>query len=213
MKTDDLIEALARRADPVQPGLASRRLVAASLLGAAAAAPLMAVLLGLNPDLGADARTPMFWAKVLFVASVAVLAWRVVRQLARPGTDARPALQLLGAPFVAMVALAVVELMRAPAGERLSRVLGVSWDVCPLYIATLSIPALALLFAVVHSLAPTNPRQAGAATGLLAGALGALAYLLHCPEMAAPFLAVWYVLGMLIPAVVGWVLARRLLAW
>jgi hypothetical protein len=38
-------------------------------------------------------------------------------------------------------------------------------------------------------------------------------YALHCPELAAPFLAVWYVLGMAIPVLVGAALGRWLLRW
>ena len=43
--------------------------------------------------------------------------------------------------------------------------------------------------------------------------MGALVYTLHCPEMEAPFLAVWYLLGMLIPAAAGALLGPRLLRW
>jgi hypothetical protein len=70
-----------------------------------------------------------------------------------------------------------------------------------------------LLLAAVHSLAPTRLRLAGAGVGLLAGALGALVYTVHCPEFAAPFLAVWYVLGMLIPAAVGALIGPYVLRW
>jgi len=47
----------------------------------------------------------------------------------------------------------------------------------------------------------------------LPGALGALVYTLHCPELEAPFLGVWYVLGMLIPAVLGAIVGPRVLRW
>jgi hypothetical protein len=62
-------------------------------------------------------------------------------------------------------------------------------------------------------MAPTRLRLAGAAGGLAAGAAGALVYTLHCPELAAPFLASWYVLGMLIPTAAGALLGPRLLRW
>ncbi len=55
--------------------------------------------------------------------------------------------------------------------------------------------------------------MSGAAAGLLAGSLGALVYCLHCPELAAPFLGTWYLLGMLIPALIGSLLGPRLLRW
>ena len=44
-------------------------------------------------------------------------------------------------------------------------------------------------------------------------ALGALAYALHCPEMAAPFLAVWYLAGMSVPTLAGAWLGPRVLRW
>ena len=48
---------------------------------------------------------------------------------------------------------------------------------------------------------------------VLAGALGALVYALHCPEMATPFLAVWYLAGIAIPTALGAMLGPRLLRW
>jgi len=65
----------------------------------------------------------------------------------------------------------------------------------------------------IRGLAPTRLRLAGAAAGLLSGAVGALVYCLHCPELEAPFLGFWYLLGMLIPTAVGALLGPRLLRW
>ncbi|HQR20532.1 MAG TPA: DUF1109 domain-containing protein [Burkholderiaceae bacterium] len=213
MKTDDLVVALSRAAEPVDPGTASRRLVAWSGLGIVAAVPPMLLLLGLNPDLAEDSRTPMFWVKALFVVVIALFAWRLVRRLAQPGADPRAAARALPLPFVAMAVLAVIVLAAAAPGERLALILGSSWNSCPVNIAILSAPAFVLMMAAVRTLAPTRLRLAGAATGLLAGALGTLVYLLHCPELEAPFLAIWYVLGMLIPAALGALVGPRVLAW
>ena len=49
--------------------------------------------------------------------------------------------------------------------------------------------------------------------GFLAGAGAALVYCLHCPESTAPFIGLWYTLGMLIPAIAGALLGPRLLRW
>ncbi|HSV58580.1 MAG TPA: NrsF family protein, partial [Variovorax sp.] len=65
----------------------------------------------------------------------------------------------------------------------------------------------------LKGLAPTRPALAGAAAGIMAGGAGATVYALHCPELAAPFLAVWYVAGMLIPVVAGALIGPRLLRW
>jgi hypothetical protein len=49
--------------------------------------------------------------------------------------------------------------------------------------------------------------------GLLAGAAGATVYAIHCPELAAPFLGTWYVIGIAIPTVLGSLLGPRVLRW
>ena len=68
-------------------------------------------------------------------------------------------------------------------------------------------------FWVMKGLAPTRPAWAGASAGLLAGALAALVYALHCPESGAPFIGIWYVVGIAIPAAVGALLGPRTLRW
>jgi hypothetical protein len=66
---------------------------------------------------------------------------------------------------------------------------------------------------VMRGLAPTRLRWAGAGGGFAAGAAAALVYSLHCPELAAPFVGMWYLLGMAIPMGVGAALGPRLLRW
>ena len=84
---------------------------------------------------------------------------------------------------------------------------------CPWLIALLSVPVFVAVIWAMKGLAPTRLRVAGGAAGLAAGAVGALIYCLHCPEMAAPFIGTWYLLGMLIPTAAGAVLGPRLLHW
>lgn len=42
---------------------------------------------------------------------------------------------------------------------------------------------------------------------------GGLVYCLHCPEMEAPFLGFWYLIGMLILTAIGAMLGPRRLRW
>jgi hypothetical protein len=56
-------------------------------------------------------------------------------------------------------------------------------------------------------------KRVGAAAGLLSGAAASLVYALHCPELGAPFLVLWYPLGMLIPAAAGAIAGPALLRW
>ncbi len=91
--------------------------------------------------------------------------------------------------------------------------LGQTWRVCSLNIVLTALPLGLGLFWALRGLAPTRPSWSGAAAGWLAGALAALVYSLHCAEMAAPFLAAWYVLGMAACAGLGAALGARSLRW
>ena len=213
MRTDDLIAVLATDPQPVAPGRAERRFLALLALGPVFALALMFVLLHPRPDLAAAMHLPMFWVKVIWPALVGVAACVLLLRLGHPGArlGASPFAAL--APTVLVMAAGCAVLAQAPAADRLPLVLGETWFECPFLIALLSAPALFLSVAALRSLAPTRLPLAGAAAGLFAGAAGAFAYAFHCPELQAPFLAVWYVLGMAIPAVVGAALGRRLLRW
>lgn len=89
------------------------------------------------------------------------------------------------------------------APTRLALVEGRTALACTVSIAALSLPVFVLSMFALRGLASTRPRAAGAAAGLLAGAAAAAVYALHCDEMALPFLAVWYVLGVAVPAALG----------
>jgi hypothetical protein len=62
-------------------------------------------------------------------------------------------------------------------------------------------------------LAPTRFRAAGAAAGLVAGAIGAMVYVFYCREVSASFVFSWYTLGMTLPAIGGALLGPKLLRW
>jgi hypothetical protein len=112
-----------------------------------------------------------------------------------------------------MAALGVAMLLATPSGERVAAVLGESWSRCPWRVFALSLPALAGALWAVRGLAPTRLRAAGAAAGLLAGAVGAFGYALSCPETSPAFVALWYPLGMAVTAALGALLGPRVLRW
>ncbi len=213
MKTDELIHLLAADERPVRRTAVEQRFAAAVLAGLAGAAVLMVALFGLRPDLRQALALPMFWGKLVFAGALAAAGLPLLLRLARPGMKVGKAAALLAVPPVAMWALAALALAQADGPQRWPLVLGSTWHSCPLNIATLSVPAFMAAFWALRGAAPTNLARAGAVAGLLAGALGTLVYALHCPEMAAPFLAVWYVAGMAIPTVLGALLGPRLLRW
>jgi hypothetical protein len=213
MKTDDLISALAADVSPVDPTQADRRFFIKLAAGAMLALMAMLLLMGTRADLDTAAFSSMFWVKLLFPAGVAVVALVALRRLSYPGMRLGRAPAAAALPVTLVWIVAGLVLLTAPAGERLELILGETWIECPFSIALLSVPALALAFWAARELAPTRLSLAGAVAGLFAGAVAAFAYALHCPETQAPFLAVWYVLGMLIPTGAGALLGRRLLHW
>jgi hypothetical protein len=213
MRTDDLVTMLATGAGAVAPNAAGRRYAAALGWGALGAALLMATLLGLRPDLAAAVLLPMFWVKLVFVACLAAFSLLAVLRLSRPGRRLAWIPGALAAPVLAMWALAAFVLMRADPVQRAGLFFGDTWTTCPYLVALLSAPVFAAVLWATRGLAPTRLRLAGSAAGLLSGAVGALVYSLHCPELAAPFLGFWYLLGMLIPTAAGALLGPRLLRW
>jgi len=213
MKTDELISLLAAGPVAVEPDGASRRYAVALGWGAFGATLLMAILLGVRPDLAEAATLPMFWMKLGLPGALAAGALIAATRLSTPGMRLGRLTGALAAPVVAIWALAALALARAAPEEREALVLGSTWDLCPAYIALLSLPAFAAALWAMKGLAPTRLRLAGAASGLLAGSIAALAYALHCPEMDAPFLATWYLLGMLLPTAAGALIGPAVLRW
>lgn len=213
MRTDDLVDLLARAGGAVETHAVRRRYAVALGWGALGAALLMLLTQGVRPDLGDAARLPMFWIKLAFPATLAGATLFAAARLSRPGARLRSTPWLVAAPVVALWALAAVALAAAPPGSREAMLLGFTWNVCPWNIALMSVPAFVLALWAMRGLAPTRPALAGAASGLLAGAVGAFAYALHCPEMDAPFLAIWYVAGMLIPTAAGAIIGPFVLRW
>lgn len=213
MKTDQWIAVLARGPIDVDPHLSERRIAAAAAAGALVAALLVGVLLGPRPDLAAAALLPSFWLKLAFPVALALAAYAAACRLARPNLGLGSTAAALLGPLLVIAAVAGIDLVAAPGGTRAELVRGHSALACMASIASFALPALAANLLALRTLAPTRLRNAGACAGLLAGAAAASAYAFRCDEMAAPFIAVWYVLGIGVPTVLGAVLGPRLLRW
>jgi hypothetical protein len=213
MRTDDLIAMLARNAPPVEPGILRRRYAMALGCGFAGAAALMLAILGVRPDLAAAVRLPMFWVKLALPLALVIIAFTGTTRLARPGVALGRVAAAVPVPVAAIWVLSGIVLVAADPGRRVAMLLGDSWSACPFNIAMLSVPVFAGVFWAMRGLAPTRLALAGAFSGLLAGAAGALVYCLHCPEMEAPFIGTWYLLGIAIPALAGALAGPRLLRW
>jgi hypothetical protein len=211
MKTEALIELLARGAGAAPRAVAARRLIPAAGLGLAAGTLLALVLFGPIPM--AMYGSPAPWIKFAYAASLALAAGWLAAGLARPVARLAAPRRAVLAVFGTMGALGLAALLGTEPGDRPAALLGHSWSTCPLSVLALSLPALACLLWAVRGLAPTRPAAAGFAAGLSAGSLGAFAYALSCPEASPAFVALWYSLGIGMSGVAGAWLGPRVLRW
>ncbi len=213
MKTDDLITMLATGASHEWTGDPWRRLMLAIGFGTLGSTILMVSAIAVNPEFASVLRLLQFWEKLGFAATIAAASFVIMMRLSQPGARLGMELHALLAPVAAMWILAGIVLVSADSSERASLFFGKTWKVCPILITMLATPVFAATLWAIRELAPTRLRLAGAAAGLFSGAVGAVVYCFHCPELDAPFIAFWYSLGIVIPAVAGALSGPRLLRW
>jgi hypothetical protein len=213
VKTDDLIAALAGDAAPSRGESVSRTLVLGLALGAVVSIAIMVLWLGVRPDFMDAMRTGPFWMKFAYALSVAALGFGMVERLARPDGEGGVFGPMLLAPLAVMTVLAVYQLWGVPEELRMTMMLGHTYQVCARNIVIVSAPIFLGLFWAMRSLAPTRLTLAGAVAGLLAGAAGTFIYAFHCNESAAPFVVIWYTLGIAAVGVLGALMGRSLLRW
>lgn len=211
MNTDQLISLLAHEAGPAQgpaPQQVGGRLAIALALGG-----VMVLYMGLNPKLSDFASTTVFALKMIWLLAVVVFSGALVYRMVHPGRQMGSAPWGIGLALLAMGGQGMNQLFQAPLEQRSALWMGSSWQVCAFNIAAIALPVLAALLWTLRDMAPTRPALTGAASGLLAGALAAMLYSLHCTENSFAFYSVWYSGGMGLSAVVGAALGARYLRW
>lgn len=213
MKTDDLMQLLAADNAPVPRRAGERRFALALAAGVLVALAWVALEFGLRSDLREVWTTPAFALKLAMPLAVAVSGVAALFQLAHPGARVRGWAWGLWLPVALLWAWAALVMVQAEPGHRAALVLGNTWRYCVFNVMATALPVGGALFWALRGLAPTRPMLTGAVVGWLAGAVGAAVYALHCPEMQAPFLAVWYVAGMAACAMLGALVGRRWLRW
>jgi hypothetical protein len=213
LRTDDLVSLLAAGVEPIDARRTMRRYVLAITGGMLGALAITAGILHLNPLLSNAVFDPMFWVREAYCATLGSFGFAAITRLARPGFRLGVVPVGIGAVVIAMWIFAALVLLTAPAQDRAHLLLGATAAVCPFLITLVAAPLFLAFLWVLRGLAPTQLRAAGAAGGFAAGSFGALVYSLHCPELTAPFIGVWYLLGMLIPTAIGAMLGPRLMRW
>jgi hypothetical protein len=210
--TEAMIRSIAREAGEL-PTRSALRLETALLLAVIAALGVAVGLIflyyGIQPDLQATVAGAPFRHKVISMLVLGCGGFLLVASAGRPGASRFWVATLL--PGLALLAYGAI-------GDRsglsfLGRG-GTSVPSCLGIIILLSIPALAIVLAVLRSSGVvTRPALAGATAGILAGAIGAAAYALACRNDGGLFVAAWYSAAVTAMAALGSLAGRRWLAW
>jgi hypothetical protein len=212
MQTDELIAQLSTRLEPVKTGAVMRLLLGATLAGIAGSILVMVLMLHPRHDMAIALTSFGMWTKLVYTFAIAAFGLWLVERAGRPGADmTRPTL-LLALPILAIALLAILQ-MSAPGADMPRLVLGHSSRVCAFLVTLTALPTLAATFWALRRLAPTRLTLAGAGAGLFAGAAGAFVYSFHCTEGSAPFIGLWYTLGIALTTAIGAFLGRHLLRW
>jgi hypothetical protein len=212
MRTDDLIAQLSTDLAPVKTGAVSRLLMTSVVIGVVVSIALMLGHLGLRYDFDTAISSFGLWMKVSYTFVIAGFGLWLVERAGRPGADMTRPVALLALPLLAIALLAALQLS-APGADMQRMVMGDSSDVCATNILIVATPVLLAVFWALRQFAPTRLTLAGAGAGLFAGAAGATIYAFHCMEATAPFIAVWYTLGIALTTALGALLGRFLLRW
>jgi hypothetical protein len=213
MKTDELIDVLSANLEAVDSRKVTRYLWIAVLSALAVALTSGVLALGVRWDAFDSNVIGILALKLAFCAAVVILGSLLLARHARPGGEFRPWMALAVVPFIAVMALAGVSLISAPASHWDHMMMGNQWLECLISIPIIAVLPFAVIMWAVRMAAPTDLVKTGALAGLVAGGVSALAYALHCADDSLPFVALWYGGTVILCTLAGGALGPRLLRW
>jgi hypothetical protein len=214
MRTDELINTLvADHAVQPRPKPVGQGLVMAIIGGLAISGALFALTLGVRPDIVSALGTWRFDMKLSANLVLVIAATWVALRLSSPTTKPLFGMRALLVPALLLLAAVIYELVTVPASAWPSRAMGVNGVMCLASIVFLSVLPLTATIYALRQGAPASPAVMGAVGGLLAGALGATVFAMHCTNDSPLFVAIWYTLAIGLTAIVGLLVGQYVLRW
>lgn len=213
MKTDEFIALLVAGHHPVDTAALRQRLWLSALAAVTIASVLVGLLFGIRADLAAAVTSGAVVGKAALGGSIALLSVLAYDRTLRPGRQIGRLRYWLVAPFVLAIIAAIVQLAQSQSAGWGALITGRNFVACLVSVPLLSLAPLGMLTAVARRGAPVNARRSGLLAGLASGGLAVVAYSLFCTEDSAPFVAVWYSLGIAVPAVVGALIFPHFIRW
>jgi len=213
MKTDQLINMLSTNVEPVKSGQLKKTLILTLVVGGLAAFFMMLATVGLRAGAGGWFHSGFMILKLVFMLILISAGTALLAKLIRPGQNGRKLYTVIFLSFLAVGLAGICALALEPPTAWDRMIMGTEWTTCVFCIPLFAILPFATLIWGLRRGAPTNLRRTGAIAGLVAGALGAVAYAFHCPDDSLPFIALWYGVMVALCAWIGAMLGPRLLRW
>jgi hypothetical protein len=213
MQTHDLISLMIASHRPVDTGRLRRATWLCALCALAATAGLVLLTLGPRHDLGHAWLTVPVLAKVLLGVGVAGVALPLFQLSLRPGRNPARRLPWVLVPVLLAATWAALALVRTPSEQWNALIFGRYWQACVIAVPLYALCPLIVLLLLARRGAPVDAPLTGACAGLASAGLATIAYALHCPDDAAPFLATWYTLAIATVTAVGTLVFPRFLRW
>ena len=212
MRTDQLIDSLAANLQPVDRSRVSRRLCIALAIGLAAS--IGEILLFIGPYQGLDGRGLVgLFSQLPLTFGIVVITAIFLFRSTHPGVEVRGVPALASFPVGAIVAFAAVGLMLTHRFDSVGMTVDNSSLACLLYIPLFAIVPFTAVAWALRTGAPTHLVRAGAAAGLISGALSASACALPCANNQYVAVALCHGLALEICAGLGAIVGPRILRW
>lgn len=211
MKTEDLIDALARNVEPAPPPRPLRRAAYAVAPGLAVALLILAVLIGVRPDYASAMPALLMKAGASAVLAAACATWAA--GALTPGRAIGGRLGIAAALIGLTAGVGIAAGALSPPETRFAVWLGGGFPWCLVLIPLLAAPVAAGLVLLARRLAPVRLTMAGAGIGATSGAIGAMVYAMHCPVDEIAFVGTWYAVAIALCAGAGALVGARLLRW
>lgn len=211
MRTDHLINVLSQ--DQVLPLNIRARVFTFAAVGLLFAGFVIHMLLGFRPNLLASLLAPVTAMKPILPLVVAIPAMLACLDLIDPQRERTPIVWISAAIGAGAVFWYAMALMNTPPELLWPTIRGSTIGRCLLSIIILSIlPLIAALWWLREG-ASTSPMRSGALAGLGISGVTAALYSTSCDEDAPLFFLLWYSLAMIVVAMIGAFLGKRMLRW
>ena len=210
--SDALIADLVGDLEPVRPlrfGAGMARTLAATTLSAAG----VVGLLGLRPDWLAGSVNPMHLVATGLFGGLGLAASVTVILISRPQVGSDHSGWRWAAGMAALLPLAGLIVAMGRGADGLAEATMRHGVHCFAAGGLASLLTFAVLTMWLRRGAPTAPARAGLVAGVAAGALGAFAFSLHCPDNDIVHIGIWHAATIFAAAALGRVLVPHLIRW